>query len=132
MLHLHHTSSITWMQQESNLLLQILNCDLDETRTRTNHAVQGIFLPLQFHYQMVKKKSRPINNSIVLSNSIILYLFCLWSGLFLFVVVRGFEPLREEPKSPMLTITSHNNNQPRLYLTTYLSSDTITLKINTQ
>ena len=27
--------------------------------------------------------SLPINNSIVLSNSIILYLFCLWSGLFL-------------------------------------------------
>ena len=27
----------------------------------------------------------------------------------LFVVVRGFEPLQEEPKSPMLTITSHNN-----------------------
>lgn len=25
------------------------------------------------------------------------------------VVVRGFEPLREEPKSSMLTITSHNN-----------------------
>lgn len=48
------------------------------------------------------------------------------------VVVRGFEPLQEEPKSSMLTITSHNNNQLRLYLTTYLSSDTITLKLNTQ
>ena len=23
--------------------------------------------------------------------------------------MRGFEPLQEEPKSPMLTITSHNN-----------------------
>ena len=50
----------------------------------------------------------------------------VWFGLLnlkisdLFVVVRGFEPLREEPKSPMLTITSHNNNQPRLYLTIYL------------
>ena len=39
----------------------------------------------------------------------------VWFGLLnlkisgLFVVVRGLEPLREEPKSPMLTITSHNN-----------------------
>ena len=51
----------------------------------------------------------------------------VWFGLLnlkisgLFVVVRGLEPLQEEPKSPMLTITSHNNNQPQLYLTTYLS-----------
>ena len=62
----------------------------DGNRTRTDISVQGILSPscLPFHHQSACREM-PV--------------------FYLFVVVRGLEPLQEEPKSPMLTVTSHNN-----------------------